>query len=520
MQCFKRHFFQNRVLRKSVSFSQNISSCPADVERPENLTSHSIVSEMNRLCEKVKTFQVDPENNILSPDDTTNGFRVHESPWLQIARRDYQNVLRQLQKDAAKSDCFSVTNSTEKDKVPPNADNTSSAYSTGESFRSSGSATESRLGGNSVVASRSKQGFFDVAAHSCGTSSDANSDFESPACYLTHVEDGSESEGFQDAVVEFSSNFTNLFTVSKKPILLSQTSPLLPKDPEFVFYPAHSQSRLKNDGSESKEMSKATGRESSFSELKKSFSEKCQNKTQDYGFELVPASNQINCLKDKDFSCSPAKRIFAGDRNLLSPSKSCLKKIESEKVVCLQRRKSEAAIPVQRPKSTQRSVSCVETSKLISKKEKEAEKASTEWKVRIRSDGSRYITKRTARDRAVRHRERRRSEQGSARASSDEDRSDFKLGRQSSRDDRKRQYRVAREKKRRRDYMQRRRLDALGENATSASAACEIGLKKISVQKQKRMVLDDFVTVQELLAHGSRVQDIAKLNPMLSVTYI
>lgn len=460
---------------------------------------------MQRLCEEVKTFKVDRDDNLFSPNGTMKGFSLHESPWLQIARQDYQNVLKQLQKDEENDDNLPGLNSN--NKTSPSADNTSSAYSTGESFRSLGSANESILTENLVSLPRSKHNFVPgLKKRSSCTSSDANSDNEAPACYLTHIEDGSESEGFQDAGTEFSSSFSRHDTTSKNPNSVSQT--FISEDPEILFHSSTSGSHETN-----RKYSFSSNRTESFTSDSKGGKPEGTNRkeTKSSRFDIIPVSNKVK------FSTENTEKFYSKRTSKNRESNLCLKdRDRTHKTDRLQRQKSEVAFPVERPKPTQRSMSCVEMGVVSTEEESGVLEIPMEWKVRVRSDGSRYITKRP-----VQQRKQSTAEDGSAAFSSDvDDQSDFMLGRRCSRDERKRHYRVAREKKRRRDYMQRRRLEATGESPMTGSDLTELGVKKMSKQRQKRMLLDDFVTVQELLAHGNRTDDVAKLNPMLSVTYI
>ncbi|XP_077464826.1 PDZ domain-containing protein 4 isoform X2 [Stigmatopora argus] len=157
-----------------------------------------------------------------------------------------------------------------------------------------------------------------------------------------------------------------------------------------------------------------------------------------------------------------------------------------------------------------------------------------EWKVKIRSDGTRYVAKRPVRDRLLKARAMQiREERGGTTTDDDAAASEMKLGRYWSKEERKQQLLRAREYRRRREFMMQSRLDYLkGDRDAGSSASGNVELsvqndtikplsqKKIS-RKRNRRILDNWNTIQELLAHGSRSPDGKKIfNPLLSVTTV
>ncbi|XP_077410690.1 PDZ domain-containing protein 4-like isoform X2 [Vanacampus margaritifer] len=159
-----------------------------------------------------------------------------------------------------------------------------------------------------------------------------------------------------------------------------------------------------------------------------------------------------------------------------------------------------------------------------------------EWKVKIRSDGTRYVTKRPVRDRLLKARAMQiREERGGTTTDDDAAASEMKQGRYWSKEERKQQLLRAREYRRRREFMMQSRLDYLKANrdaASSAGGSVEIPVavhndtivplsqKKMS-RKRNRRILDKWNTIQELLAQGSRSPDGKKIfNPLLSVTTV
>ncbi|XP_069560400.1 PDZ domain-containing protein 4-like isoform X1 [Brachyistius frenatus] len=171
-----------------------------------------------------------------------------------------------------------------------------------------------------------------------------------------------------------------------------------------------------------------------------------------------------------------------------------------------------------------------------------------EWKVKIRSDGSRYVAKRPVRDRLLKARAMKIREERSGMTTDDDAVSEMKMGRYWSKEERKQQLLKAREQRRRREFMMQSRLDCLREREreqggggggegggggggggagqqgatqqqepTSILELCH----RRSMKKRSRRILDNWITIQELLAHGSRSADGKKVyNPLLSVTTV
>uniref|UniRef100_A0A8C6PI24 PDZ domain containing 4 n=1 Tax=Nothobranchius furzeri TaxID=105023 RepID=A0A8C6PI24_NOTFU len=159
-----------------------------------------------------------------------------------------------------------------------------------------------------------------------------------------------------------------------------------------------------------------------------------------------------------------------------------------------------------------------------------------EWKVKIRSNGSRYVAKRPVRDRLLKARAMKIREERSGMTTDDDAVSEMKMGRYWSKEERKQQLLKAREQRRRREFMMQSRLDCLKDRerehgssgggqqgatqqqeATSILELCH----RRSMKKRSRRILDNWFTIQELLTHGSRSADGKKVyNPLLSVTTV
>uniref|UniRef100_A0A4W6D9W7 PDZ domain containing 4 n=1 Tax=Lates calcarifer TaxID=8187 RepID=A0A4W6D9W7_LATCA len=162
-----------------------------------------------------------------------------------------------------------------------------------------------------------------------------------------------------------------------------------------------------------------------------------------------------------------------------------------------------------------------------------------EWKVKIRSDGTRYVAKRPVRDRLLKARAMKIREERSGMTTDDDAASEMKQGRYWSKEERKQQLLRAREYRRRREFMMQSRLDYLrgDRDPSSSTGSAEdhqlhpqqdspsnnillLSQKKI-MKRRNRRILDNWITIQELLAHGSRSPDGKKIyNPLLSVTTV
>ncbi|KAL1269970.1 hypothetical protein QQF64_032259 [Cirrhinus molitorella] len=155
-----------------------------------------------------------------------------------------------------------------------------------------------------------------------------------------------------------------------------------------------------------------------------------------------------------------------------------------------------------------------------------------EWKVKIRSDGTRYVAKRPVRDRLLKARAMKIREERSGMTTDDDAVSEMKMGRYWSKEERKQHLLRAREQRRRREFMMQSRLEYMrehgldmgkesqSESGQNSASILELSQKKSS-KKRNRRILDNWITIQELLAHGSRSPDGTKVyNPLLSVTTV
>uniref|UniRef100_A0A671MNL1 PDZ domain-containing protein n=1 Tax=Sinocyclocheilus anshuiensis TaxID=1608454 RepID=A0A671MNL1_9TELE len=150
-----------------------------------------------------------------------------------------------------------------------------------------------------------------------------------------------------------------------------------------------------------------------------------------------------------------------------------------------------------------------------------------EWKVKVRSDGTRYITKRPVRDRLLRERALKIKEERSGGMTTDDDAmSEMKMGRYWSKEQRKQHLLQAKEQRRRREFMQRSRLESLRENPLSSGegrsepSIIELSHRKM-MKKRNKKILDNWMTIQELMTHGEKAPEGSAVhNAFLSVTTV
>ncbi|XP_077194683.1 PDZ domain-containing RING finger protein 4 isoform X2 [Paroedura picta] len=149
-----------------------------------------------------------------------------------------------------------------------------------------------------------------------------------------------------------------------------------------------------------------------------------------------------------------------------------------------------------------------------------------EWKVKIRSDGTRYITKRPVRDRILKERALKIKEERSGMTTDDDTMSEMKMGRYWSKEERKQHLVRAKEQRRRREFMMRSRLECLKESPQSGNEGkkeiniIELSHKKM-MKKRNKKILDNWMTIQELMTHGAKSPDDTRVhNAFLSVTTV
>ncbi|XP_048462702.1 E3 ubiquitin-protein ligase PDZRN3-like isoform X2 [Rhincodon typus] len=147
-----------------------------------------------------------------------------------------------------------------------------------------------------------------------------------------------------------------------------------------------------------------------------------------------------------------------------------------------------------------------------------------EWKVKIRSDGTRYITKRPVRDRLLKERALKIKEERCGMTTDDDAISEMKMGRYWSKEERKQHLLRAKEQRRRREFMMQSRLECLKEQQ-STDEKKEVNIIELShkkmMKKRSKKIFDNWMTIQELLTHGTKSPDGTRIyNSLLSVTTV
>ncbi|XP_065427346.1 PDZ domain-containing protein 4-like [Chrysemys picta bellii] len=147
--------------------------------------------------------------------------------------------------------------------------------------------------------------------------------------------------------------------------------------------------------------------------------------------------------------------------------------------------------------------------------------ARAEWKGKARGEG----TRRPGRDRLLKARALKIREERSGMTTDDDAVSEMKMGRYWSKEERKQQLLRAREQRRRRELMLQSRLDWQREAGGAPGAPDQLTILALShrksLKKRSRRILDNWITIQEMLAHGARSADGHRVyNPLLSVTTV
>ncbi|KTG36121.1 hypothetical protein cypCar_00015429 [Cyprinus carpio] len=148
----------------------------------------------------------------------------------------------------------------------------------------------------------------------------------------------------------------------------------------------------------------------------------------------------------------------------------------------------------------------------------------TGWKVKIRSDGTRYITKRPIRDQLLKERALRIREERCSVTTDDDAASELKLGRYWNKEERKQHAARAKEQRQRRELMKqcciqsKEQAGALDDK--KEPDIIQLSRKKMMKRRNKR-IFDNWMTIQELLTHGTMSTDGTRLyNSFLSVTTV
>nr|XP_055045013.1 E3 ubiquitin-protein ligase PDZRN3-B isoform X1 [Misgurnus anguillicaudatus] len=147
-----------------------------------------------------------------------------------------------------------------------------------------------------------------------------------------------------------------------------------------------------------------------------------------------------------------------------------------------------------------------------------------EWKVKIRSDGTRYITKKPTRDQLLKERASRIQKERCGMTTDDDAASELKLGRYWNKEERKQHAAHAKEQRQQRELRKQCCMEGKEQAATMEDKITpdiiQLSHKKMMKKRNKR-ILDNWMTIQELLTHGTRSTDGTRLyNSFLSVTTV
>lgn len=145
------------------------------------------------------------------------------------------------------------------------------------------------------------------------------------------------------------------------------------------------------------------------------------------------------------------------------------------------------------------------------------------WKVKVRNDGTRYITRRPIRDQLLKERALRIREERCSITTDDDAGSELKLGRYWNKKERKQHAVQAKEQQQQRELMKQCYMEDKGKTGTLNNKEPDIiqlSRKKMMKRRNKR-IFDNWMTIQELLTHGTKSTDGTRLyNSFLSVTTV
>lgn len=140
-----------------------------------------------------------------------------------------------------------------------------------------------------------------------------------------------------------------------------------------------------------------------------------------------------------------------------------------------------------------------------------------EWVVKRRADGSRYITRRPIRNRILKERARKLTEERCGLTTDDDAVSELKVGRYWSKEERKRHLEKARSHRRQKEMLLlKQQMESTKENGDVRKDGVfqEVGCRK-TARHRERKIPEDVSTVAESISHGSKTYD-----PFLSVTTV
>jgi len=155
---------------------------------------------------------------------------------------------------------------------------------------------------------------------------------------------------------------------------------------------------------------------------------------------------------------------------------------------------------------------CTKEDSAKDQQKSEAESQEYTWKLKRRSDGSCYITKKPVRHQVLKAREEQLNKERTGLSTDDDAASELKNGRFWSREERKKHLEKAREKKADKIQKQKKVI-------TRDQMIIQLSNRK-QMKRSGRQLFDNFTTIQEFLAHGSRDPTAASIGGILSVTTV
>uniref|UniRef100_A0A0R3S5P7 PDZ domain-containing protein n=1 Tax=Elaeophora elaphi TaxID=1147741 RepID=A0A0R3S5P7_9BILA len=139
---------------------------------------------------------------------------------------------------------------------------------------------------------------------------------------------------------------------------------------------------------------------------------------------------------------------------------------------------------------------------------------SCEWKIKRRPDGTRYVTRKPIRNKLLKEREEQLNKERTGVSTDDDAMSELKTGRFWTREERKKQWERAKQRKLR--YHQ---LMAQRNQQPSDQLIVQLSRKKM-MRRKGNPLLDKFTTIQEFMAHANRDISSRSIDGILSVTTV
>ena len=143
-----------------------------------------------------------------------------------------------------------------------------------------------------------------------------------------------------------------------------------------------------------------------------------------------------------------------------------------------------------------------------------------EWVVKRRADGSRYISRRSTRSKLLKERAKKIAQERAGLTTDDDAASELKAGRYWNKEERRRHAERSRDRRRNREIAAAKQAEGDQPKICRDTTVVELSRRKMLKHKGKK-ALDDFITLQEILAHGnSEGSSDQSYHPLLTVTTV